>query len=87
MLEDLLSGVIPQGIKVLNTKKINKNINKLLNNRWFKELYENENYRHLFFSNRKVRSFLESERRVNKIIINSSKREKFISLLKAQLKN
>lgn len=87
MIEDLLSGLVPQGSNTLDTRKIDKHINYLLSENWFKELYENEKYRHLLYTNRKVRSYLESKRRVDKLIVNDKKRKKLIELMANQLKN
>ena len=86
MLEELLSALIPQGKKVLDTKKIDKNIKTLLEYKWFEDLYGDENYRHLFFSNRKIRSYLESDKRVTKLIASSINQEKFIGLLNDQIR-
>ncbi len=52
----------------LNTKKIDRNIERLNQHDWFKKIYEDEKYHRLFFVNRKVRHYLQSTIRVNKMI-------------------
>lgn len=69
----------------LNTKKIDRNIKKLLECDWFKEIYESNTYHRLFFVNRKVREYLQSNIRTNKIIANQKAQEKFVSFLNKQL--
>ncbi|WML48686.1 hypothetical protein RCG23_00605 [Neobacillus sp. PS3-34] len=71
----------------LNTQKIDKNIKFLLQYEWFKEIYEDEKYRRLFFVNRKIRGYLQSSIRTKKIISNQKSQEKFISFLNKQLNN
>ena len=87
LLSELLSGLVPQGNNALDTKKIDKNINYLLRENWFKELYENEKYRHLLYTNRKVRGYLESKRRVDKLLVDDKKRKKLRDLMESQLKD
>ena len=84
-LQDLLTALIPQRGTGLDTKKIDNNINKLLTSEWFKELYNNEKYRRLFITNRKIRSYLESKRRVKKLFNNSAKQEELKKLLDGEL--
>lgn len=74
--------VVSGGRTGLKTEKIEKNIEKLKQFSWFEELYENEQYHRSFFVSLKVRKYLESSIRINRL--KSSKREqgKFIHLLK-----
>ncbi|MCM3588808.1 hypothetical protein M3182_24595 [Mesobacillus maritimus] len=51
---------IYSGHNVLNTRKINSNIEKLRKYEWFEELYHNQKYHRLFHINRKIRSHLQS---------------------------
>ncbi|WP_413299596.1 hypothetical protein AA0X95_16265 [Bacillus sp. 1P10SD] len=66
---------------VLNTQKIDKNIDLLKGQEWFKKLYEDERYHRLFFVNRRVRKYLQSMIRVKKIIRNPKTQQKFLLFL------
>lgn len=57
---------------------------ELNEHRWFNSLYEDKNYRNLFFTNVYVRRYLESKRRDSKLINNHLAREKFIISLEKQ---
>jgi hypothetical protein len=70
----------------LNTRKIDKNIELLKQQGWFKRIYEDEKYRRLFFSNKYVRAYLQSNYRVKRIIRNESAQKKLLNLLDKQLK-
>ncbi|KMY54357.1 nitrite reductase [Bacillus sp. FJAT-27231] len=65
----------------LKTEKIEKNIEKLKQFSWFKELYENEQHHRSFFVSLKVRGYLESSIRVNRLKRSKREQEKFIHLL------
>lgn len=65
----------------LNTRKIDKNINTLNEYPWFRNIYEDEKYRRLFFANRHVRAYLQSTIRVKKIIRNEKAQQRFIRFL------
>lgn len=52
----------------LNTKKIDQNIESLNQYEWFKNIYEDERYHHLFLVNKHVRRYLQSTIRARKII-------------------
>ncbi|WP_255473242.1 hypothetical protein [Rummeliibacillus sp. SL167] len=83
----IVSPVFPfAGDKSLNSKKIDANIKKLSQIDWFKEIYESEKYRHLFFENRNVRKYLSNNLRVNQLIRQQNQQEKFIQFLNKQLK-
>lgn len=83
----IVSPVFPfAGDKSLNSKKIDANIKKLSQIDWFKEIYESEKYRHLFFGNRNVRKYLSNNLRVNQLIKRQNQQEKFIQFLNKQLK-
>lgn len=83
----IVSPVFPfVGDKSLNSKKIDANIKKLSQIDWFKEIYESEKYRHLFFGNRNVRKYLSNNLRVNQLIRQQNQQEKFIQFLNKQLK-
>jgi hypothetical protein len=82
-LLDLVEGLFissGSGI-VLNTQKIDRNIDLLKGQAWFKQLYEDERYHRLFFVNRRVRKYLQSTIRVKKIISNSKAQQKFLLFL------
>ncbi|KAA0966245.1 hypothetical protein FQ087_08400 [Sporosarcina sp. ANT_H38] len=84
MLEDLLTALIPNGTNSLDTQKIDKNIEMLMQHSWFKNIYDDERYRRLFFGNRKVRKYLQNTYRVKRIIKKEKVRQKFILLLNEQ---
>ncbi|KOS68810.1 hypothetical protein AEA09_09840 [Lysinibacillus contaminans] len=86
MLEEILSAFIPMGDKALDTKKIDKNIKILQSEKWFQELYSQEQYRRLFIMNRKIRTYLESNKRTQTLIREVEKQKKFIILLHEQIK-
>jgi len=69
----------------LNTRKIDRNIERLNQHEWFKKIYEDEKYHRLFFVNRKVRSYLQSTIRVNKMVRNIGTQERLVGFLNKQL--
>lgn len=85
-LSDILSGITFSGSTTLNTKKIDKNIEKLQQYYWFNEIYHDDKYRKLFFSNLNVRNYLQNNFRVKKIIKKKQAQKRFISYLNKQLK-
>jgi hypothetical protein len=70
----------------LDTRKIDKNIERLKQEVWFKRIYEDERYRRLFFSNKYVRAYLQSNYRVNKMIRYERAQKRFLNVLDYQLK-
>lgn len=88
MLRDLLDFLLrlssPGMFIGLDTKTIDRHIQELNEHQWFNKIYENENYRKLFFTNVHVRRYLESKRRVRKLINDPYAREKFIIFLEKQ---
>ncbi|RLQ94615.1 hypothetical protein D9X91_13860 [Falsibacillus albus] len=68
----------------LDTHKIDQNIERLQQYNWFQALYEDQKYHRQFFVNRKVREYLQSKPRVNKLINNEKARKKFLMLLEEQ---
>ncbi|WP_409368480.1 hypothetical protein [Lysinibacillus sp. 38-6] len=85
MLEDFLAGLIPNGSIALDTRKIDRNIELLNQDSWFRDIYDEEKYRKLFFVNRNVRAYLQNTHRVKKIIEKEKDRNKFITFLNEQL--
>lgn len=75
------TNVVSGGRTSLKTEKIEKNIEKLKQFSWFKELYENEQHHHSFFVSLKVRKYLESSICVNRLKSSKREQEKFIRLL------
>ncbi|MED3727638.1 hypothetical protein HPB58_11815 [Priestia filamentosa] len=82
---DLLFGVAGVNTGSLDTKKINNNIELLRKQGWFKENYDDERYHGLFIGNKHIKSYLQSQNRVKKIINNKSVQKKFLLLLDKQL--
>lgn len=66
----------------LNTKKIDRHIEKLKNYSWFNELYESEEHRQSFFVNFKIRKYLESSLRVSRLIRNEKKARSIYSYVR-----
>lgn len=89
MLEFIL-GFLTSGIyggnNTLDTKKIDNNIETLKNYTWFKDIYSDEQYQRLFYVNRKVRQYLQSTIRINRIIKKEKSRKKFLVFLDKQVK-
>lgn len=82
----LFSGVSPfMGSTTLDTKKIDGNIEKLRQLSWFNKLYQDDKFHRLFFTHRKVRSYLQSSFRVNRIMKSKHAQEKFTSFLQKQV--
>lgn len=69
----------------LDTKKIDKHIQKLIQYDWFKAIYEDEKYHRLFFVNKHVRKYLQSRIRVNNMIRSKEAQRKFFIFLTKQL--
>lgn len=65
----------------LNTRKIDKNIEKLRELEWFNDLYENERHHKSFLMNLKVRKYLQSKILVARLKNNEKEQKKFIQLL------
>lgn len=83
---ELLTGIFGLSSETLNTQKIDKNIEKLRSNSWFEQIYQDETYHRLFFVSRKVRGYLQSSRRVNRIMTTEKARSSFIQLLESCVK-
>ncbi|NMD72243.1 hypothetical protein HHO41_18395 [Bacillus sp. DNRA2] len=84
-LFDLLGTFFYGGRTGLNTKKIDKNIELLILQGWFNRIYEDEKYRKLFLTNKKVRAYLQSNFRVKKIIRNEKDQKTLLDFLDKQL--
>lgn len=69
----------------LDTRKIDRNIERLKELDWFKTIYDEEKYHRLFFVNRHVRGYLQSTIRVNKIIRSKKAQIKLMRLLDNQI--
>lgn len=65
----------------LNTNKIDKNIEKLRELKWFNDLYVDERHHKSFFMNAKVRKYLQSNILVSRLKNNRKEQQKFIQLL------
>ena len=67
LLEEFLESIFVSDGS-LDTRKIDKNIDIMRTQGWFKVLYEDEKYHRLFFTNRHIRHYLQSNHRTKKII-------------------
>ena len=65
----------------LNTNKIDKNIEKLRELKWFNDLYVDERHHKSFFVNLKVRKYLQSNIQVFRLKNNQKEQQKFNQLL------
>lgn len=65
----------------LDTRKIDKNIERLRQLEWFNDLYESERHHKSFFINLKVRKYLESSIHVSRLRSNEREQKKFSQLL------
>lgn len=72
----------------LNTRKIDRNIEKLRELAWFNELYIDERHHKSFYVNLKVRKYLQSHILVSRLQNSEKSKKKFIHLLEeiAQLR-
>ncbi|MBT2728422.1 hypothetical protein J7E63_15950 [Bacillus sp. ISL-75] len=84
-LFELLGLALDGGSTGLDTRKIDRNIERLKQQGWFKKIFEDEKYHRLFFTNRHIRAYLQSNFRVNKIINNEKAQKKLLNLLDEQL--
>lgn len=81
----LTSSVSPfVGNASLNTKKIDSHIDQLQQYPWFANLYEDDRYRPSFFANKKVRGYLQSSFRVNRLVKDQKAQKNFSLLLEKQ---
>lgn len=65
----------------LNTNKIDKNIEKLRELKWFNDLYVDERHHKSFFVSLKVRKYLQSNILISRLKNNQKEQKKFIQLL------
>lgn len=71
----------------LNTKKIDRNIERLNEYDWFKRLYEDKKYHRLFFVNKRIRRYLQSTIRVRRIIRRKEAQKKLLLFLEKEIKS
>jgi ribosomal protein L20A (L18A) len=62
--------------------KLEKNIEKLNNEKWFSTLYDDFRYSYIIWNNKKVKRFLVKSENVELLIRNELERDKFIRLIK-----
>lgn len=87
LLELIGNIFLPTGLSTtLNTRKIDKNIDTLKEHLWFRNIYDVEKYRRLFFVNRHVRAYLQSTLRVKKMISSEKAQQKFIRFINKHAK-
>ncbi|MBV7504163.1 hypothetical protein KW850_02650 [Bacillus sp. sid0103] len=84
-LLDLLGLIATSSTAGLDTRKIDQNIEQLKKHDWFKKIYAQEKYRRLFYVNRHVRRYLQSNLRVKKMFYNQRAQKKLLVLLNKQL--
>ncbi|ANU23369.1 hypothetical protein [Planococcus donghaensis] len=71
----------------LNTRKIDRNIERLNECDWFKKVYEDKKYHRLFFVNKRVRHYLQSTVRIRRIIRSDKAQKKLLLLLDKEIKS
>jgi len=74
------------GQPTLHTRKIDQNIARLQHCDWFHDIYHHDQYRSLFFANRHVRKYLQSNVRVKRMMKNKQAQERFLQFLHKQSK-
>ena len=87
LLSDLLSSMLGVSTGALDTRKIDKNIELLKQQVWFKKIYDDEKYHRLFMANRNVRDYLQSKNRLKKLFVVRKAQTKLLTLLDKQLKS
>lgn len=89
IISSIVSGVNFFDGKGLNTEKIEKNLEKLKGYSWFNEVYKMEEHQRSFYLSLKIRKYLQSSMRVNRLIRCEKERVKFILMLEevARLRN
>jgi len=70
----------------LDSKRVDKHIEELQQYHWFHALYENENYHHLFFGNKRVRKYLRSTYRTKRLISQTKEQKNFQIFLDKQIR-
>lgn len=87
MLENLFNFLSSaySGQSALHTKIIDRNIARVQQYEWFHDVYHQDQYRSLFFANRHVRKYLQSNVRVNRLMKKKQSQERFILFLNKQL--
>ena len=83
-LLDIIAGLLGNS---LGTRKIDRNIVRLKERDGFKTIYDEERYHRLFFMKRNIRGYLQSTRRVNKIIRSEQAQIKFMRFLDKQIQS
>ena len=64
--------------------KLEKNIDKLRNEKWFSTLYGDYRYSYIIWHNRKVKRFLIKSENVELLTKNEQEQEKFTNLIKQE---
>ncbi|MBS4201673.1 hypothetical protein KHA93_18890 [Bacillus sp. FJAT-49732] len=64
--------------------KLEKNIDKLRNEKWFSTLYQDYRYSYVIWHNRKVKRYLIKSNNVELLIRNEQEKEKFIKLIEQE---
>jgi hypothetical protein len=64
--------------------KLEKNIDKLRNEKWFSTLMDDYRYSYIIWSNRKVKRILVKSENVELLINNETEREKFINIVEME---
>ncbi|WP_026695681.1 hypothetical protein [Peribacillus kribbensis] len=86
-LSGFLSSLVGVSTGALDTRKIDKNIELLKQQDWFRQIYDDNRYYKLFITNRNIRAYLQNTNRVNKIIRDERAQQKLLILLDTQLKS
>jgi len=89
MVVELIGGLF-SGVgysDTLNTRKIDRNIERLNECDWFKKVYEDKKYHRLFFVNKRVRHYLQSTVRVRRIIRSKKAQKKLVLFLDKEIES
>ncbi len=77
LIGEILMGLIPTP-----KSKMEKNMEKLKQEKWFLSLWQDYRYQHILFHNKKVKRTLRNNQLVDQLLTIAHEREKFIELVK-----
>jgi hypothetical protein len=86
IIEFIVELLASAGITVTTKSKLEKNIDKLRNEKWFSSLIQDARYEYVIWNNRKVKRILVKVENVDLFIGSEQEREKFINLVKQEHK-
>lgn len=79
LIGEMLIGLFPTP-----KSKIEKNIEKLKQEKWFLALWEDYRYQHILLHRKKVKRILRNNQMVEQLITHTQEQERFIELVKLE---